>query len=130
MKDPKTAIAVLEQLNSLGIMIAVDDFGTGYSSLSYLKHLPISELKIDKSFIADIPENEDDMAIVESIIAISRTLKLDLIAEGVETQEQKEFLLSKGCEKIQGYLYARPMPPEEVSKLLGSYLEYVPVNLA
>ena len=130
MKDPKTAIAILEQLNSLGIMIAVDDFGTGYSSLSYLKHLPIGELKIDRSFIMDIPGNEDDMAIVDSIIAISKSLKLDLIAEGVETQEQKEFLLARGCKRVQGYLYARPMPAEEVSKLLGSYLEYVPVNLA
>ena len=130
MKDPKTAIAILEQLNSLGIMIAVDDFGTGYSSLSYLKHLPISELKIDRSFIMDIPQDEDDMAIVDSIIAISKSLKLDLIAEGVETEEQKEFLLSRGCYKVQGYLYARPMPEEEVTKLLGSYLEYVPSNLA
>ena len=130
MKDPKTAIAILEQLNSLGIMIAVDDFGTGYSSLSYLKHLPIGELKIDRSFIMDIPGNEDDMAIVDSIIAISKSLKLDLIAEGVETQEQKEFLLAQGCKRVQGYLYARPMPSEEVSKLLGSYLEYVPANLA
>ena len=130
MKDPKTAIAILEQLNSLGIMIAIDDFGTGYSSLSYLKHLPISELKIDRSFIMDIPQNEDDMAIVDSIIAISKSLKLDLIAEGVETEAQKEFLLSKGCKKVQGYLYARPMPAEEVSELLGSYLEYVPINLA
>ena len=124
------AIAILEQLNSLGIMIAVDDFGTGYSSLSYLKHLPISELKIDKSFIMDIPGNEDDMAIVDSIIAISKSLKLDLIAEGVETEEQKEFLFSKGCNKVQGYLYARPMPAKEVTELLSSYLEYVPANLA
>ena len=130
MKDPKTAIAMLEQLNNLGILIAVDDFGTGYSSLSYLKHLPISELKIDKSFIVDVADNEDDKAIVDSIIAISKSLKLDLIAEGVETEEQKEFLLSKGCIKVQGYLYARPMPAEETSKLLGSFLEYVPSNLA
>ena len=130
MKNPKTAIAVLEQLNSLGIMIAVDDFGTGYSSLSYLKHLPISELKIDRSFIMDISHNEDDMAIVDAIIAISKSLKLDLIAEGVETEEQKEFLLSRGCKKVQGYLYARPASAEEVSKLLGSYLDYVPVSLA
>ena len=130
MKDPKTAIAILEQLNSLGILIAIDDFGTGYSSLSYLKHLPISELKIDRSFIMDIPEDEDDMAIVDSIIAISKSLKLNLVAEGVETEEQKEFLISKECYIVQGYLYARPMPAEEVSKLLGSYLEYTPVNLA
>ena len=130
MKDPKTAIAILEQLNNLGIMIAVDDFGTGYSSLSYLKHLPISELKIDRSFIMEIPQDEDDMAIVDAIIAISKSLKLDLIAEGVETEEQKEFLLSRGCKKVQGYLYAYPMPAEETGKLLGSYLEYVPANLA
>jgi len=130
MKNPKTAIATLEQLNYIGIEIAVDDFGTGYSSLSYLKHLPISELKIDRSFIKEIPENEDDMAIVDSIIAISKSLKLDLIAEGVETQEQKEFLLSKGCTKVQGYLYGRPMPVEEIDKLLVSYINYVPTSLA
>lgn len=130
MRNPKTAIAVLEQLNSLGILIAIDDFGTGYSSLSYLKHLPISELKIDRSFITDIPENEDDMAIVDSIIAISKSLKLDLIAEGVETEEQKEFLLSKGCDRVQGYLYARPMPEDKISELLSSYLDNVPVSLA
>ncbi len=130
MKDPKTAIAILEQLNSLGILIAVDDFGTGYSSLSYLKHLPISELKIDRSFIVDIPQNEDDMAIIEAIIAISKSLKLDLIAEGVETKEQEEFLLSRGCRKVQGYLYARSMPAKETAKLLGSYMDNIPVNLA
>jgi len=130
MKNPKTAIAILQQLNGLGIKIAIDDFGTGYSSLSYLKYLPISELKIDRSFIKDIPANKDDMAIVESIIAVAKTLNLELIAEGIETEEQKEFLLSKGCNKIQGYLYARPMEAEKIDKLLVSYLEYVPVNLA
>ncbi|MEA3371108.1 MAG: EAL domain-containing protein [Campylobacterota bacterium] len=130
MKNPKTAIAILEQLKSLGILIAVDDFGTGYSSLSYLKHLPISELKIDRSFIVDIPNSEDDMAIVESIIAIAKTLKLDLIAEGVESEEQKEFLLSKGCTRVQGFLYAKPMPVDMVSEYLSSYLDNIPVNLA
>lgn len=130
MKDPKAAIAILEQLNSLGILIAIDDFGTGYSSLSYLKHLPIRELKIDRAFVMDIPANEDDMAIVDAIIAISRTLNLDIMVEGVETQEQKEFLLSRECYKIQGYLYARPMPAEDASKLLSSYLDNVPVNFA
>ena len=118
MKNPKRAIAILEQLNSIGILIAVDDFGTGYSSLAYLKHLPISELKIDRAFIMDISEDEDDKAIVNAIIAIAKSLKLDLIAEGVETEEQKDFLLSKGCSRIQGYLYARPMPADEIDKIL------------
>ena len=118
MKNPKRAITILEQLNSLGILIAVDDFGTGYSSLAYLKHLPISELKIDRAFIMDISEDEDDKAIVNAIIAIAKSLKLDLIAEGVETDEQKEFLLSQGCNKIQGYLYARPMPADKIDKML------------
>ncbi len=130
MKNQKVAIASLEQLHNLGIVIAIDDFGTGYSSLSYLKHLPVSELKIDRVFIKDIPNNEDDMAIVEAIIAVSKSLKFDLIAEGVETEEQKEFLLSKGCQKVQGYLYARPMPAEKISGLLGPYFENVPANLA
>ncbi|MFK5936998.1 MAG: EAL domain-containing protein [Sulfurimonas sp.] len=119
MKNPKRAIAILEQLNSIGILIAVDDFGTGYSSLAYLKHLPISELKIDRTFIMDLSEDEDDKAIVNAIIAIAKSLKLDLIAEGVETDEQKEFLLSKGCNKIQGYLYARPMPAQKIDKILS-----------
>ncbi len=114
MKNTNRAVTTLNELSRFGIEISIDDFGTGYSSLSYLKHLPIDKLKIDRSFIMDIPEDKDDMAIVDAIIAISKSLNISLIAEGVETIEQKEFLISRGCHDIQGFLYARPMPPEKI----------------
>ncbi len=113
-----TVVSMLEKLNSLGILIAIDDFGTGYSSLSYLKHLPIDELKIDRSFVQDIPHDKDDVAIVEAIIAIAKSLKINIIAEGVETEEQRDFLLEKGCRYVQGYLYGRPMDIESITKRL------------
>ncbi len=116
MKKPEEAIVKLNQINALGIKIAIDDFGTGYSSLSYLKRFPINKLKIDQSFIRDIPHNDEDVAIVKAIIALAQSLNLDLLAEGVETMVQKEFLLANGCKNIQGYYYARPMPAEEMEK--------------
>ena len=102
----------------MGIGISIDDFGTGYSSLSLLKRLPINRLKIDRSFIKDISRDEEDMAIVKAIIALAGSLKLDLIAEGVETSEQREFLIDNGCINIQGHYYNRPMPVEETEKIL------------
>ncbi len=109
MTNPKRAIKVLTELSRQGIKLAIDDFGTGYSSLSYLKQLPIDKLKIDRSFIKDIPKDKDDIAITKSIISLSKTLNLDVIAEGVETIEQKEFLIANGCSSIQGYLYDKPI---------------------
>ncbi len=109
MRDPEEAIEILGEFKALGLEISVDDFGTGYSSLSYLKRLPIDKLKIDQSFIRDIPEDEDDMAITKTIIGLAHNLKLDVIAEGVETREQEDFLLSNGCILAQGYLYDRPL---------------------
>ena len=118
MKNPKQTILTLQRISRLGIGIAIDDFGTGYSSLSYLKRLPINRLKIDRSFIKDIPEDEEDMSISIAIIALAKSLKLDVIAEGVETEEQKEFLLENGCEHIQGYLFAKPMPADQIRNML------------
>jgi len=117
MNNPTQAIEILTQISQRGIKLAIDDFGTGYSSLSYLKQLPIDKLKIDKSFINDIPENSDDSAITKSIISLSQTLNLDVIAEGVETIEQKDFLVANGCINIQGYLYAKPMEAKKIEKL-------------
>ncbi len=108
MKDPEKSVLLLKQINDLGIKIAVDDFGTGYSSLSYLKKLPVDALKIDRSFIRDIPEDEDDTAIVRSVIALAESLRIDVIAEGVETLEQLEFLKREGCSRIQGYYFSPP----------------------
>lgn len=118
MNNPEAAIEKLNSIHSMGIEIAIDDFGTGYSSLSYLKKLPLDKLKIDQSFIRDIPDDCDDMAITKAIIALGKSLNLKLIAEGVETQAQKDFVLQNGCELIQGYIYSPPIPADEIEELL------------
>jgi len=118
MANPEASILKLQQLHALGISIAIDDFGTGYSSLSYLKKLPLDKLKIDRSFIKDIPDDEDDMAITRAIIALAKSLKLTLIAEGVETKEQKKFIVENGCELIQGYYYSQPLCSDDMQKFL------------
>jgi diguanylate cyclase (GGDEF)-like protein len=109
MKDPEHSIDILRSIKSLGISISIDDFGTGYSSLSYLKKLPVSKLKIDRSFIVDVPEDEDDVAIVRTIISLAKNLGLETIAEGVETEGQVEFLVQEGCHNIQGYYYSKAL---------------------
>jgi diguanylate cyclase (GGDEF)-like protein/PAS domain S-box-containing protein len=118
MNNPKLSIKKLQLLHSNGIGISVDDFGTGYSSLSYLKKLPLNKLKIDKSFIDEIPDDEDDIAITKAIIALAKSLNLGLIAEGVETTAQKDFLFENGCECMQGYLYSKPIPANEMQIFL------------
>ena len=118
MKNPKKAIAILNKINALGINLAIDDFGTGYSSLSYLKGLPVNKLKIDQSFVAGLPEDKDDASIVKSVIALAKGMNMSIIAEGVETQEQSDFLLASGCENIQGYFYGRPMKAEDMLEVL------------
>ncbi len=118
MQNPEYSIQLLEQIHNQGIHISVDDFGTGYSSLSYLKKLPLNKLKIDKSFIDDVPKDEDGIAITKAIIALAKSLNLDLIAEGVEKEEQKEFLLDNGCNAIQGYFYSKPLPADKMKIFL------------
>ena len=118
MKKPDQVILILEELHELGISIAIDDFGTGYSSLSHLKRLPIDKLKIDKSFISDIPDNDDAVAIVNTMIALSESLRLNLIAEGVENKAQRDFLFAHGCHNVQGYYYSKPLSAEEMKKIL------------
>lgn len=119
MKNPENAIDVLKHISEMGIELAVDDFGTGYSSLSYLKRLPIDKLKIDKSFVNGLPDDEEDVSIARAIIALAHSLKLSVIAEGVETKEQKEFLVENGCDFIQGYYYSKPIPSDEMEKFLN-----------
>jgi EAL domain-containing protein (putative c-di-GMP-specific phosphodiesterase class I) len=118
MKNPENIISILETLHVLGISIAIDDFGTGYSSLSHLKRLPIDTLKIDKSFIADILHNEDAIVIVNTMVALAESLRMKVIAEGVENKAQKDFLLSHGCYNVQGYYYSEPISAEEMKAML------------
>ena len=118
MTNPEAAIKSLKKLSALNIELAIDDFGTGYSSLSYLKKLPINKLKIDQSFVKGLPHDDEDAGIAKAVIALANSLKLRLIAEGVETEEQKEFLIQNGCDNIQGYFYSKPVPAEEFENLL------------
>ncbi len=118
MENNERTCAMLKDLRQLGVHISIDDFGTGYSSLSYLKYFPVSTLKIDKSFICEIPMKSDDMVIAETIISMGHTLGFTVLAEGVENQAQLEFLREKGCDKYQGFLKSKPLPANEFEQLL------------
>ena len=123
MADPEHSIDILKEFRALGITIAVDDFGTGYSSLSYLRRLPIQKLKIDKAFIRDLGNNADDAAIIDMILAMARVLKLETVAEGVETKAQLEYLDAQGCSEIQGYYIAKPVSAEAATAFLSREVE-------
>ncbi|WP_286978844.1 GGDEF domain-containing phosphodiesterase [Pseudomonas sp.] len=118
MEDISTAAMHLHSLRRSGALIAIDDFGTGYSSLSYLKSLPLDKIKIDKSFVQDLLDDEDDATIVRAIIQLGKSLGMQVIAEGVETVEQERYIIAEGCNEGQGYFYSRPLPARELTPLL------------
>jgi len=117
-RDVARAIRVLDAIQSRGIRIAIDDFGTGYSSMSLMKQFPIDTIKIDRSFVRDLPDDTEDQAIAQAIISMGRALGMTIVAEGVETVEQETFLRAHGCDEMQGFLFSRPLPPEGLADLL------------
>jgi len=120
MQDTETTTLVLRGLKDIGVQLAIDDFGTGFSSLSYLQRFPIDTIKIDQSFVQDIDDDAEETTIVSAIIAMGKSLKMLVVAEGIETAEQLDFLKSKECEEGQGYYYSRPVPAEEFAGLMAA----------
>jgi diguanylate cyclase len=118
MENVAASLKVFEQLASIGVQLSIDDFGTGYSSLSYLSKLPASQLKIDRSFVKELGTSSNALAIVEAVVHLAHALKLQVVAEGVETQTQHEALLALGCDELQGFLFAKPMPPADLARWL------------
>ena len=118
MSDPEESIAILEQLSAMGVLVSVDDFGTGYSSMSYLRRLPIDKLKIDRVFINEIVSRPEDASIVRAIVSLAHSLRLKVVAEGVETPAQLDFLKAVGCDEYQGYHFSRPVPAIDFERLI------------
>jgi len=121
MKNPEGAIQVLQLIRDMGVALSIDDFGTGYSSLSYLKKMPINTLKIDQSFTFNLPDDEEDKAITKAIIALATSLNLNVIAEGVEDQEQKDYMFENHCDILQGYFYSQPLPKDKIENFMKNF---------
>jgi EAL domain-containing protein (putative c-di-GMP-specific phosphodiesterase class I) len=119
MTDAETTIAIMRDLGTDGVTLSVDDFGTGYSSLGYLRRFPLDSIKIDRSFVTDLATEPDDATIVRTVIAMAHALDLEVVAEGVETEEQLAFLREQGCDRVQGFYYSQALPRDE----LVAYIE-------
>ena len=120
MQDVEQAVATMKELQSLGVQLSIDDFGTGYSSLAALKTFPVARLKIDKSFINDLPNDENDKAVASAVISLGQKLNLRVIAEGVETDDQVAFLRANNCDEMQGYHFSKPVPAADIERMLGA----------
>lgn len=120
MKDAETAVAMLRAFKNMGVRLAIDDFGTGYSSLAYLKRFPVDVIKIDQSFVRGLCDDEEDAAIVRAIIVLARSMRLEVIAEGVESLSQVDVLRTDGCELFQGYFFGRPVEAERFRQVLSA----------
>jgi len=118
MHEPAQAVATLEHFRTYGLRLSVDDFGTGYSSLSYLRRFPLDALKVDRAFVRDLATNADDMAITLAIISMAHSLKLEVVAEGVETTEQLDLLANAGCDEMQGFYFSQPVTAEDMERML------------
>jgi EAL domain-containing protein (putative c-di-GMP-specific phosphodiesterase class I) len=119
LQNDTATMAVLHQLHGLGVRILMDDFGTGYSSLAYLRSFPFDKIKIDRSFVRDMPHREDCRAIVRAVTGLAKSLKILTVAEGVETDEQLDIVRAEGCDECQGYLFGKPMPEAELSRFIA-----------
>jgi EAL domain-containing protein (putative c-di-GMP-specific phosphodiesterase class I) len=120
MKRVEATAAILHAVRSSGVKVALDDFGTGYSSLSYLRRFPLDSLKIDRSFVQQLVGGSDEAAIVTAVISMARSLRLRVVAEGVETLQELEFLCAHQCDEVQGYYFSRPVPAAQFAQLLGT----------
>jgi EAL domain-containing protein (putative c-di-GMP-specific phosphodiesterase class I) len=118
MENAQDTLAALHRLRGLGVRLSIDDFGTGYSSLSYLKRFPVDIIKIDRSFVSDVPQDADDAAIISAIIALAHSLRLEVVAEGVETDAQLEFLRGRRCDMMQGFHLSPAVPAEQFAELV------------
>jgi EAL domain-containing protein (putative c-di-GMP-specific phosphodiesterase class I) len=126
MQNVPRAIKLLDAIQRRGIRLAIDDFGTGYSSMSLMKQFPIDTIKIDRSFVRDLPDDCEDKAIAQAIISMGKALGMTVVAEGVETSEQEMFLRNHACDEMQGFLFSKPVPPEQMSHLLHPWLQISP----
>jgi EAL domain-containing protein (putative c-di-GMP-specific phosphodiesterase class I) len=121
LQDNHDTLSTLNQLHNLGVSISMDDFGTGYSSLSYLRQFPFDKIKIDQSFVRNLAEKKGSIAIIRAVVGLGKALGMEVLAEGVETEEQFNILLDEGCDELQGYLFSKPHPVQDVQEMVDRY---------
>ena len=121
LQDNVSILAILQRLHDLGVTISMDDFGTGYSSLSYLRRFPFDKIKIDQSFVQSLMRGTDSIAVIRAVVGLGKALSMEVLAEGVETAEQRDILWEEGCDQLQGYLFSRPCAAQDVQAIIARY---------